>query len=933
MRVGSVIRLILTGALVAALTPGVWAQSKTTSAITGTVRGQDGGAVVGASVSIESPQLIGGAKTVATDAQGGFRFSEIAPGMYVVTVVMPGYKTLQRQDVRLPLGITLDLKLDIVPFAGQETVTVTGEPPAIDVTSPETKTVLSNDLLQNIPTGQFQPDTLNLAPGINQSGAWGGATDTGVAWQIDGVDTSDPESGSAWSFVNYNIIDQVELAGLGAPAEDGGFTGVLFNSTTKSGSNEFHGLADLYYSNESLSFDNNAPAGSNPTQKEFINTTANFGGPFIKDKLWWYASGQYFKNTSNNGGPDRVEESPRLFAKLSWQINPSNNFDAWLEWDRYDITGRGGDTITPIEATVTETAPEYVWNFGWKSVFSPKTILNVTFQGYTGYYYLDPAMGYNIPGIYDASTGLYGQNSTYYYLADRDRNQLNASISHLVNGWAGNHDFKFGVEIERSTLRSRYGYPTDSKFYNNYYGYNPYTAGYGYYNIEYTGGSYDIHATNQRAAIYAQDDWQISPRFTLNPGVRVDFFQGKVPTAGKVYDYTAVAPRLGMAWNITGDNANLLKAHIGRYFAGAHASYYYWVDPGAFKDSQIITHYDSGDDSLGPVRTKRYAIDPDLKQPYMDQFVLGYDRALPMSMVFSVTGIYRKWKNFVETVAQNPVFQTVTGEVGVFETVCTGPPDPADPTNTPTCLIQSTGQTVTAYDWLNSDTDTLLVTNPKDLERTYKGVMFTLTKTFRKNWLMSASYVYSKTTGTIDNVGFDASSDTGGQDAGPSPYLDTPNSRINWDGRLTHDPTHEIKLQGTYVFDKPKLWLSANWTYYTGDTYTKKTDCLLVDDDADPNTPSVCYDFAQSSVVGRVRFFAEPRGSHRLPGFNQVDARLEWKPTFGTKGRFGLILDVFNLLNYTQETERRDRDDTGFFGEPVSFNVGRNLRIGARYEF
>jgi len=934
MRHVHVLRLALIAALLTALAPGAWAQSKTTSAITGTVKGQDGGVVIGASVTIASPQLIGGARTKVTDETGSFRFPEIAPGNYTVSVVMPGFKTLERQDVRLQIGLSLDLHLALVPFAGQETVTVTGEPPAINITSPETNNVLSNEVLQNLPASQFQPDTLNLAPGINQSVAWGGASDTGVAWQIDGVDTSDPEAGSAWSFVNYNIIDQVELSGLGAPAEDGGFTGVVFNSTTKSGGNQVHGLADLFFSNDSLSFDNDAPAGSNPTQKKYINATANVGGPFIKDKLWWYASLQYYNNVTNNGGPDRTEESPRAFAKLSWQINANNNFDAWVEWDKYDITGRGGDSITPLEATVTESAPEYVWNFGWKSVLTPNTILNVTLQGYTGYYYLDPASGYNIPGIYDALTGEFAQNSTFYYLADRDRNQLNASISQHVSDWGGNHDFKFGLEIERSTMRSRYGYPTGSKYYINYYGDDPSIPGYDpynpdYYDLQYIGGSYDIHATNQRASVYAQDDWQISPRFTLNPGVRVDFLQGKVPQLGKVYDYAAIAPRLGFAWNVTGDNANLIKGHVGRYYAGAHSTYYYWVAPGAFEDSQLNTNWASGFVDAGPVRTKRFALDPDLKQPYMDQITLGYDRALPMGMVFSVTGIYRKWKDFVETVAQNPTFATVTGEVGVLESVCTGPPDI---NGDPTCLTVSTGQTVTMYDWLNADTDTLLVTNPSGLERTYKGAMLTLTKNFRNHWQGTASYVYSKTTGTIDNVGFDAASDSGGQDAGPSPFLDTPNSAINWNGKVTHDPTHQIKIQGTYEFERPSLWLSANWTYYTGDTYTKKSECLLVDDDLDPITPPVCYDFTQSAVFGKVRYFAEERGSRRLPGFNEINARLEWKPKLGNKGRFGVILDVFNLLNHTQVTERRDRDN-GFFDEDLSWNVGRNLRVGARYEF
>jgi outer membrane receptor protein involved in Fe transport len=910
----SLVRRALLAALVLVCATSVWAQTRTTSAITGTVKGQDGGVVTGASVTIESPQLIGGAQSAVTDASGKYRFPEIAPGNYTVSVVMPGYKTLKREEVRLPIGITLDLPLTITPFAGEETVTVTGEPPAIDVTSPETMIHLSQEILNNTPTDQFQPDTLNLAPGINQSVAWGGASDTGVAWAIDGVDTSDPEAGSAWSFVNYNIIDQVELAGLGAPAEFGGFTGVVFNSTTKSGSNTFHGLADIYYDNDSFVASNDAPPGVNPTEKKFLNTTANFGGPFIKDKLWWYVSAQYYNLVTNNGGPDRNEESPRVFAKLSWQINANNLFDAWIEWDKYDIIGRGGDTITPLEATVRETAPEYVWNFNWKRVFNKDTILNVTFQGYDGYYYLDPERGYGIAGHYDAAANLYSTNSTYYYLADRDRNQLNATLTRHVSDWGGNHDFKFGMEIERSGLRSRYGYPTGAKFYDNYYGYDPGNGGaYGPYTIAYYGYSYDIDATNERLTGYVQDDWQITPRFTLNPGVRVDYVAGKVPTLGKVYDNVNVAPRLGFAWNLTGDNKNLIKGHVGRYYNGARGVYFYWVDPGAFEPGRFDIQWGSGVVETGVTNEKHFAIDPNLKHPYMDQFTLGYDRALPWGMVGSITGIYRKWKDFVETVAQNPDFTPVTGEVGVDDGAGGH---------------VSTGQTVTLYDWNNFDTDTLLITNPAGLERTYKGVMTTLTKNFRNNWQGSVSYVWSETEGNIDNVGFDSAADSAGQDAGPSPFLDTPNMKVNSQGRLTYDPTNQFKLQGTYVFSSINLWLTAGWTYYTGTTYTKKSQCLLSDDDANPLTND-CHEFPQAPTE---RFLAETRGSHRLEPFNEVNTRIEWKPAIGKKGHLGVILDTFNLFNATQITSRQDRDN-GSFNDPLAFNVGRRFRAGLRYEF
>jgi outer membrane receptor protein involved in Fe transport len=224
------------------------------------------------------------------------------------------------------------------------------------------------------------------------------------------------------------------------------------------------------------------------------------------------------------------------------------------------------------------------------------------------------------------------------------------------------------------------------------------------------------------------------------------------------------------------------------------------------------------------------------------------------------------------------------------------------------------------------------VTNPSGLERTFKGAMFVLTKNFRKNWQLTASYVYSKTTGTIDNIGFTGNQEIGGLDSGPSSFLDTPNSQVNWDGKLTHDPTNQFKLSGTYAFLGPHIWLSANWTYYTGDTYTRQSECLLPVGFVGQGTSADCHAFPQADVTGVVRYFAETRGSERLPDYNQVDARFEWKPTLGKRGNMGVIVDVFNLMNHTQVTAVRVRDN-GFYNQPLTYNIGRNIRLGVRYEF
>src|SRR4029453_17433476 len=76
---------------------------------------------------------------------------------------------------------------------------------------------------------------------------------------IDGVDTRDPEGGSAWTFFNYNIVEEVQIQGLGAPAEYGAFTGAVVNTITRSGGNQWAGLFDVIYSKDSLSSDNTTP--------------------------------------------------------------------------------------------------------------------------------------------------------------------------------------------------------------------------------------------------------------------------------------------------------------------------------------------------------------------------------------------------------------------------------------------------------------------------------------------------------------------------------------------------------------------------------------------------------------------------------------------------------------------------------------------------
>jgi outer membrane receptor protein involved in Fe transport len=929
MRNATPVRHLLVIALVLACVSPVWAQSKTTSQLTGTVKGQDGGVVVGASVTIASPQLIGGARTALTDAKGVYRFSDIAPGTYEVTVVMPGFKTVKRENVRLEVGQTIDVPVPMVAFAGEETVTVTGEAPVIDRVSSETTTVLNNDYLQNLPTARFQPDVINLAPGINLDAAYGGGESSANAYQLDGVDVSDPEAGTPWSFVNYNIIESSSLVGIGAPAEYGGFTGVVFNSVTKSGGNKLSGLAEMFFSGPSLSGDN-LPSGGlvspltnkdigTPEVDMYLDGTAQVGGPIQKDKLWYFVSAQYYRNNLTNGsvnrdtGEDEVrkELSPRLFGKLTWQINANNKLESWVEWDRYDILGRGLAIDTPLEATVSEDAPEYVWNATWTSVLSPTMNVNVAYSGYTGYYYLHPQNGLNIAGRFNEFfDGTYSRNSTYFYYADRDRHQLNASLSKHVSDWAGAHDFKFGMEVERSTMRSRYGYTTGEYFYDYDPAYytqdDPGTPAVdpGPYSLSYYGNDYDVNARNSRLSLFVQDSWQITPRFTLNPGIRADINRGHV-TGGTVFKTEPIAWRLGFNWLLTGDGRTVLKGHIGRYYEALFSTFFYNVDPGAFAGGGTRFAFPSGASiPSGDFQDKLYTIDPNIKHPYMDQYSLSIARELTPGLKLEVTGIYRKNQDFIESVGTDP-YVPVTGFI----------PTEADRT-------VPSGKQITLFDFAGTPGElNLFVTNDPRLHRDYKGVIVTLEKRLSKNWQILSSYVYSKAKGNIDNVGFGF----GGGNGGPGTFLDTPNSLVNAEGTLTHDQTNQLKLQGEYILPGLGLRFGVNYTYFTGDTWTRRSDRLLVDDGAGGFTD---YTFAQ----GRFRYYTEERGSRRLDDTSDLDLRVAWQKAMGP-GTLGLALDVFNVLNQGRAESVYDRGETPDLGSPTEWNLPVNARVSARYSF
>ena len=911
MRVKLLILLVTAVLLTPALAT---AQIGQTATLSGIVTDASGGVLPGVTVSVSSPALIGGSRTAVTDGNGAYRFPSLPPGLYTLKVELEGFKPITRENVRLQLGQTISLDASMEVGGVQETVTVTGESPVVDVKSSAAQKNLPQEILESTPfTSRFGPAAMLLAPGVNPNNytSYGSGGSSSNAYMIDGVDVSDPEGGTIWLFANYNWIQEVQVIGLGAAAEYGGFTGVASNSLFRSGSNRFSGLIETLYENDAMTGENTSAAilKQNPSLKSgttdyVTDSTAQVGGPFKLDKAWFFASFQYFRPKQaaagyppavpegytaaqvNAKGPSaRLESSPRFLFKPTLKISDTDQLTGFFETDSYTVDGRRQSArVAPI-ATLHQESPELAWNANYTKVISSTSVFDVKYSGFWGYYYLSPYNGDDTPGWYDITEDFYAVNSYYYYNADRVRHQANASLTKYATGFAGEHNLKFGAEFERSYVKSELGYPGGMYVFAD--------GGVPYYAQLWDG--YLKDNINTRFTAFAQDSWSVNDRLTINPGVRWDHFSGFNKHLDKsVFSSNGVAPRIGFAYDFTGDGKTVLRGHYGWYFDGAKSSFYDLLDPqiaplyGAYIDANL--HLISDTYLLAPGTNR--TLDEDIKHPRMNQAIIGLERELFPGFSLGVTGILRDNTDFIDDVLTSGQFTTrAERDVGPDGVAGTG---------------DETSVTLTTYRQTNDALENeYLITNPDGAFRKYRGVEISANKRMSHRWQMQASWVISKITGNINNTG---------QFGNTSEYND-PNQDSRFqplrEGRLSRDNTHIAKVLGT-VRGPWGILASGAFFYTTGDTFNRVMRVRL--------------------PQGRKDLFIEERGSQRYDNQPRLDIKIEKQFRLTPDGRLGVTLEGFNILNNAAITSRTTRSGSSY-STPQGLVQPRRLRIGAVYRF
>jgi hypothetical protein len=868
-----------------------------TGAILGTVLDEENDPLPGATVTITGPNLMGSREFVA-DAQGQYRFPALPPGEYTVKAQLQGFATSIQQNIRLNTTTRLTIDLIMKPSAVEEEVTVIAQSPTVDIKSTETASVtMTNEILRNIPNNQFSVDIVNLAPGVNNSVAYGAGSGRGISWQMDGVGVGDPDGGTAWVFVDYNIIEEAKVMGIGLPAEYGNFTGVIFNIVTKSGGNAFSGHFEVDFQGnkgrpaENLKSDfpggsfwgteNNGayatdfPDVTSPLAK-LLDANAHLGGPIVKDKLWFFAGAQWYNSKDwVTGFPyARDYKQPRFFLKLTSQLTAKTNISAAVEYDNYNGTYRGGSVTVSPEATVDQIDPEYVLSFDLTQILNPKTFFDFKVAYFTGYYNLEPRTGRNTnshylindnPDLLGDQTHMLLYSSGYFAEHPRSRVQANASMTHYAENFIkGSHDFKFGVEFEHSRVRNLFSYTgANHYYYQDYWGYG-YYGNYSAYQYE----GYNSRTRVTRLEGFVQDSWQIGKRLNISVGVRASKNWGKVAElSGTQYSTFRLAPRVGFTFDLLGDKSTILKAHYGDFTDGMYASLLDRLSP-TFSDFIYLFWDPEGQYWYEDHRIKHgtWVIDPGIKHPFMRQFTVGLERELFKDTSVSVTYINRSFHNFVGPYNALATYEAVPYAI-----------DPEIP--------GAVNRDFTLYNLTSGDAAEWHLTNLEKIKdlyrdvtgqstnpyRKYWGLEFLFNKRFSDRWGLMASYVYSQTKGTINNSTY--------EDIGWGRATYDPNFWVNADGHVTNDPTHMIKIGGGYILPFG-ISFNANFHAITGDAWNQRF-----------RTGSKTFD------QGRITFNTEPAGSHHYAMVKALDIRLEKTFTLAAKYRLGLLFDVFNVFN------------------------------------
>ena len=622
----------------------VLAQSATTGAIAGVVRDETGAVVPGVTVEASSPALIEKVRTVTTDGGGLYKIVELRPGAYTVTFTLTGFSTVKREGIELTTGFTATVNADMKVGSLQETITVSGASPIVDTQNVRTQNVLSREVLDLLPTAKTVQGFAAMTIGTSVTTGGGGGSNHDVGGnkgdQYGGLNFHGTESndgrmlfdGMVFNatvatgggphkhyWVNQNDVQEVvlEVSGMAAEAET---SGARINMVPKSGGNRFAGVFSVTGNTDRMRADNFSAElqqrGLTAVSelKKTYDVGGGFGGPFVREKLWFYtahrwwgsgetAVGNFYNKTQ---GTPFYTPDPARPGFTDYYNQDSTVRLTWQPAAKHKITGsysHQNDCQCHLFVDRGDTAPETALDFdyygaalaqaSWTYPLTNRLLVQAggTWLGDT--IRVNPA-----PEVKPTDVPIIELSRNYNYNAPNkglgvsqtghgyDFGQHNERVS--LSYVTGAHAFKTGVFTLSGVSKIGYSYINQDITYL-FSGGKPQTVQLWASPRQNTDSRIKLNL-----GIYGQDQWTMK-RLTLNLGVRYDSFNGYVPAQTRpggqfvkeisfsrvdnVPNFKDISPRIGVAYDLFGDGRTALKASVGRYVASLGASFVDAINP------------------------------------------------------------------------------------------------------------------------------------------------------------------------------------------------------------------------------------------------------------------------------------------------------------------------------------------------------------------
>ncbi len=971
---------------------GIFASAQEFGSIKGTVKDVDGGALPGVSVTLSGSKIVT-MTDVSTD-RGNFRFLTLpVAGDYMLRLELPGFKTHVQENIVVSFGTDVIFDITMEMTALTEEVTVVAENPVIDTKRARVGVNITEDMIMDLPTARNPWVLMSLIPGVlidrediggneagQQSSYFGhGSKEDDNTWSLDGANITDNSAiGAAPAYINVSSYEELQI-NYGANDIMSQTGGVQINLITKRGSNKYSGT---FY----LDVERNAWQADNvPQELVDIGYTAaginrlylygaNFGGPIVKDKFWFYGSwGVQDIDSLTLANTSDTTWLASGYLRLDYHITPSTRFNGFIQYDNkqkwgrywYDATQQAADTVW------NQDGPGYFYKGELEHMFGD-VYLNAKAIYSDGGFYLHPLTEHTEDGsgnylINQEVPEFYMYGNTDDYGTDRNQWNLSLSGSYFVEGvLGGDHEFKFGVDYVTATVTTYDLY--EGNLVLNDYGEDLAMPTGEYWEI-WLLRDYIVNYSFTRYSAFIQDTMTFG-RLAINLGLRYDQEKSIVKETNidaspwlpqympalsmdrfdtGIPSWKVLSPRLSLSYDLFGTGKDVIKISAARY--GSQSGFYLadFINPLGWTEIDLIWQdgYQNfvlgaadgrvqaselyGDDGLGNLQDPT---DPNywlwssnvsttLPVPATPTAVNAFDPDYNSPLLDELTVSYEKelMADFAARVEffykkyHNQTWTRYMDDTGALE-----------PDNN--YYVAGT-EPITGYDYYGRTTfyPYQYRTNHQEAYDQYIGAQLVWTKRLSNKWMMNGSFTYSdwkryykgEYVGLIDDVFADDVS------LGP-------NNEEYFDGGVAAFESSGSGVEGIFVNSRWQFKLSGLYqlpyginlsgVFQAREGYIKPTYVAGVD----------MIELGENSVYGSPDGGGK-FGDDRLPAFWVLNFRLEKVFEISENSRVILSADAFNITNAAHSLKKETSIGSSNFDNDLRILNPRIFRFGIRFTF